>query len=103
MLLTSEYDFTLQTRAFIASDETVFATHLQIRITLQTSMFIASDERVRVGDEHFNDGDERVENARSSVSDTHTASYQRIPNRIYVEMIAISQLYVDTQQRLWLQ
>ena len=39
-------DFTLQTNAFIASDEIVFATTLQIRITLQTNMFIASDERV---------------------------------------------------------
>ena len=65
-------------------------------------MFIASDERVlcwgrtllaleRVHpeDEHFSAGDERVENARSSVSHTHTASYQRLRNRIYVGMIAI--------------
>ena len=43
LLLTSEYDFTQQTKAFIAS---VFATYLQIRIALQTNMFIANDERV---------------------------------------------------------
>ena len=49
---------------------------------------------------------------------THTAIYQRLPSRIYVEMIAIVQLlmseigaimmrrskrYLGTQQRLWLQ
>ena len=51
--------------------------------------FGAGDERVQAGDEHFSTGGERVENACSNVRDTHTASYQRIPNRIYVEMIAI--------------
>ena len=77
LLLTSEYDFSLQTNAFIASDEIVFVTLLKIRYTLQTNMLIASDkharfvlgtnifdagddpfgakvERVRSGDEHFN-------------------------------------------------
>ena len=101
-ILTSEHDFTLQTNAFIASDETVSATHLQIRITLPTNMFIASDERVlcwgralltleanpfHTGDEHFSAGDERNENARSSFSHMHTASYRRLPSRSYVEMI----------------
>ena len=46
VLLTSEYDFTLQTNTLIASDEIVLATHLQIRITLQTSMLISSDEHI---------------------------------------------------------
>ena len=83
---------------FIASDEIVFATHLQIRIRLQTSMFIAGDEhvscwgrtllvlemnafgtrdeRIRAGDEHFSARNEHIANANSSVSDAHTASYQ---------------------------
>ena len=46
LLLTSKHDFTLQTNAFIASDEIVSATYLQIRLTLQTDMFIASDEHI---------------------------------------------------------
>ena len=87
------YDFTLQMNAFVASDEIVSATHLQIRITLPTNMFIVSDERIlcwrrtllmleanafHAGDEHFSAGHERIEPARSSFSHTHTAtcSYQ---------------------------
>ena len=72
---------------FIASDEIVSATHLQIRITLPMNRFIASDEHVlcwgrvlltleanafRAGDEYFSAGDERIEKARSSFSHTHT-------------------------------
>ena len=45
-ILPFEYDFMLQTKAFIASDELVFATHLHKQILLQTNMFIANDERV---------------------------------------------------------
>ena len=33
-------------------------------------------------------GDERVENAHLNLSHTHTASFERLSNRIYVEMIA---------------
>ena len=66
--------------AFVASDETVSATHLQIRITLQTNRFIAGNQHFlalemnafHAGDEHFSAGDERVENACSSFSHTHT-------------------------------
>ena len=36
----------------------------------------------------FHTGDKHVENARSTFSHIHTASYQRIPNRTYVKMIA---------------
>ena len=39
-----------------------------------TNTFGAEDERVRAGNEHFSTGDERVENALSSVSETHTHS-----------------------------
>ena len=54
MLLTSENNFTLQTNEFIASDEIVSATHVQIQITLQRNKFIASDESAFcAGDEHF--------------------------------------------------
>ena len=46
-----------------------------------------------VGDEHFSDRDERIENACLSFSHTHThthtASYQRLPSSIYVEIIAL--------------
>ena len=56
-----------------------------MRFVLGTNTFGAGDEHVQAGDEHFSAGDERVENVRSSVSDTHTDSYQRIPNRIYVK------------------
>ena len=42
------------------------------------------------GDEHYSAGDERVENAiRASATHTHTSSYQQLPSRNYVEMIAI--------------
>ena len=37
------------------------------------------------GDKHLGTGDELVENV------THTASYQRLPNRTYLEMIATHQ------------
>ena len=72
---------------FIASDEIVFGTYLQIRITLQTNMFIAGAECVFcwgrtllvletsmfcTGDEHFSAGDERIENAYLSFSHTCT-------------------------------
>ena len=81
LLLTSEQDFTLQTNAFIASDEIVFATHLQIRITLLTNMFIASDKRVlcwgrallTLEVNAFRAEDERIENVQ-------------LPSRIYVEV-----------------
>ena len=111
LLLTSEYDFILQMNTFIASDEIVSAIHLQIRITLQANMFIASDERVlfwgrtllvlemngsHAGDERLSVWDECVEKTRLSFShtdNTHTNtqlySYQQLPNRFYVEMIAI--------------
>ena len=46
MLLTSEYDITLQTNAFVAYDEIVSAAHLQVNLALQTNTFIASDECV---------------------------------------------------------
>ena len=41
LLLTYEHEFKLQTNVFIASDEIVSATHLQIRITRQTNMFMS--------------------------------------------------------------
>ena len=40
------------------------------------------------GREHFSPGDDCINNAPSNFSHTHTASYQRLPNRPYVEMIA---------------
>ena len=95
LLLTSEYNFTLQTYAFIASDEIVSAIHLQIRIALQTNMLNATDKHVLCWDEHFGTGDElsavdeRVEIVQLSFSHKHTASYQQLPSRIYVKMIAI--------------
>ena len=73
-----------------------------MRITLLTNMFIGSDERVlclgrtllmleanvfRAGDEHFSAGDERIEPSRLSFVHPHAASYQRLPSRIYVEMV----------------
>ena len=39
-------------------------------------------------DERFGTGDELVKNAHSNFSHTHTASYQRLSNRTYLEMIA---------------
>ena len=58
---------------------------------LGTNTFGVVDGRIHPGDEHFSPGNEHIENAHSSVSCTHTptASYQQLPNRIYVEMIAI--------------
>ena len=73
--------------AFIASDKIVPALHVQIRITLPTNRFITSGEHIlcwgqvlltleanafRAGNEYFSAGDERIENVRSSFSDTHT-------------------------------
>ena len=50
-------------------------------MVLETDAFCA-------GDKHFSAGDERVENECSNFSHTHTASYQRLPSKAYVEMIA---------------
>ena len=84
LLLTSKYeskyDITLQTNAFIASNETVSATHFQI------TMFIASDESVlwhlaletnafRVGDEHVSTWDW---SARSIVSHAQMATRNHV-------------------------
>ena len=98
----SEYDFILQMNLFIASDEIVSATHLQIRIVLQTNMFITRDDRVLCWGQtlfvlkintlalEMNELKIRI---RVSVThkQTHTelAIYQQLPSRIYVEMIAI--------------
>ena len=41
-----------------------------------------------VGDKHFNGGGECVEKTRSNFSHTYAASYQQLPNRTYVGMIA---------------
>ena len=48
----------------------------------------------RAGDEYFSAGDTRIENARSSFSHIHAASlvYERLPSRIYVEIIVYSYL-----------
>ena len=80
LLLTSEYEFTLQMYTFIASDEIVVATHIQIRITLQMNMFIASDKGVlywgqtllALQTKALCAGDEQVENVRLSFSHRHT-------------------------------
>ena len=91
LLLTSKNDFTLQTNAFIASDEIVSDTHIQIRITLLTNTFIASDKRVlcrgrallyleanvfRAADERYKcrPGDKRIENALIWASSASTHS-----------------------------
>ena len=60
----------------------------QIIIVLETNTFGDGDERVHPGDEHFIAGDERIENAYSNFSHTHTANYQWLPNRPYVQIIA---------------
>ena len=46
----------------------------QMCFTLEMNAFHA-------GGEHFSAGDERAENASLNFSHTHTASYQRLPNR----------------------
>ena len=51
-------------------------------ITLETNAFIVLETNA------FRAGDERVENTRLNLSHTHIASYQRLPNRAYVEIIA---------------
>ena len=69
----------------IASDQCVCAG---------TNTFGTGKEWNQAEDEQFNAGDEWIENARLSISDTHTqlpthtVSVQRLPNRIYVDMIA---------------
>ena len=50
-------------------------------------MYHAGDKHFS-GDEHFGDGDERVENALSNFNHTHTASYQWLPNKTYVKLIS---------------
>ena len=51
-------------------------------------MLLALETNVlRAGNEHFSAGDESVENTFQT-SATHTASYQRLPNRTYVKMVA---------------
>ena len=76
LLLTSENDITLQANAFIASDERALCWSGDEHLVLEMNAF-------RAGDEH-------AENAHSNFSHTHThtASYQRLPNKTYIEMIA---------------
>ena len=103
LLLTSTYNITLQTNVFITVTRQPLLLTLKYNITLKTNMFIASDEGVlcwrqtllaletnafHAGDQHFSAGDEQVKNAGSNFSHTHTASYQQLPNRTYVDMIA---------------
>ena len=91
--------FVLETNTFGTGDEHVWA----------------GDECIWAGDEHFSAKDEGIENVCSSVSHTRTTSYQQIPNRVNVEMIAMVtatypwngryhveeiQTYVDAKQHL---
>ena len=90
---------------FIASDEIVSAIHLQIqydtadehvycysdrqtRFVLDTYTFLVLDTHAlcAVGDKLFSAGDKHVEKACSNFSHTHTASYQRLPSRTYIEL-----------------
>ena len=91
-------DTTLQTNALIASDEIVYATHLQIQChtadehvyrcsykhvlcwrwtlsALEINTFRAAHKHVRT-------------HVQTSATHTQTASYQQHPNRTYVKMIA---------------
>ena len=79
---------TLQINKFTASDERVLCWGRTL-LALETNAFNAGGEHFSTGDEHFSAGDEHVENARSTFSHTHTHSYERLPSRIYVEMIII--------------
>ena len=91
-ILTSEYDIRLQTNAFIASEERVLCWSGDVTfLALETNAF-------RAGHKH-------VEYVRSNFSHTHThthtAIYHRLPNKTYVEMIAIvTTTHLQTQALL---
>ena len=89
----SEYDFTLQTYTFIASNEIVSEIHVEIVVTLQTNMFIASNKCVlcwectllaletnmfRAGDEPISTGDKRVQNACVSFNHIHSHTHTQL-------------------------
>ena len=109
----------------IASNETASATHVRTRHHTadkrvhrpRRTRFVLVRRRTLLALETsaFRAGDKQVENVRSNSSYTHTASYQRLPNRTFVEMIASHnyspsntgaihvaeiQTYLDAQRRL---
>ena len=83
---------------FIASDEIVCYPPPNMISTLQTDLFISSDERVLCWDEHFwcwrrtcftLEMNTLALETNAFELQPHTASYQRLPSRIYVEKFAI--------------
>ena len=55
---------------------------------LETSTLALETNAFDTGDQCFSTGDKGIVNTHSCFSHIHTASYQRLPNRTYVEMIA---------------
>ena len=64
------------------------ATNKRILCWRQTFLVLDTHAFCAGGDEHSSARDEHVENTRSNFSHTHThtASYQQLPNRTYVEL-----------------
>ena len=67
--------------AFIVGAETVSATHVW-------TQYHTADDILLLVRNMFYARDKCTENAHSSFRHTHKSSYQRLPNRTYVEMIA---------------
>ena len=99
-LFTSEHNVTLHTNAFIASNEIASAIHLRIQHhTADKRVYSWRRTRFVLETNTFGAGDKLVENAHSNFSHTHTASYERLPNRTYVEMIAATYLQKEALSR----
>ena len=67
VLLTSKYDITLQTNAFIASDEIASTTHFQTqyhtadkRLFLAINAFVLETNTLGAGDNAFRAGDKTL-------------------------------------------
>ena len=57
-------------------------------LALGTNVFFTSDEHFDARDKCFGAEDEQAEKVGLNFSHTHAASYQRLPNRTFLEMIA---------------
>ena len=70
---------TLQVNRFIA-----IATDKRVLFWRQTFLALDMHAFCAGGDEQSSSGDKHVENTHLNFSHTHTASYQRLPNRTYM-------------------
>ena len=73
---------------FLGDFLTTFQTKDKVTCAGNKHYWSSGETVLAQGTNPFGAGDERIENAHSNFSHTHTASHQRLQNRTYLEMIA---------------